>query len=132
MAAKKKPDFLMLNADVRTQDMSISGYPQDPLLPAHLSVQIGAIVRTGDYTGKELELHVSRDPKFDITSHYPGALFQSKPCLMFTVKTGSERFDYLVTLIAAKALKDLYLCFEPPRYGKAKVISLQLGTSIDE
>jgi len=130
--AKTKPDFLMLNADVRTQDMSISGYPQDPLLPAHLSVQIGAIVRTGDYTGKELELQVSRDPKFDITSHYPGTLFQSKPCLMFVVKTDTERFDHLVTLIAAKALKDLYLCFEPPRYGKAKVISWQLSTSIDE
>ena len=132
MAAKKKPDFLMLNADVRTQDMSISGYPQDPLLPTHLSVQIGAIVRNGDYKGKELELQVSRDPDYDVTSQYPGALFQSKPCLMFVVKTDSERFDHLVTLIAAKALKDLYLCFEPPRYGKAKVISWQLGTSIDE
>ena len=132
MAAKKKPDFLMLNADVKTQDMSISGYPQDPLLPTHLSVQIGAIVRNGDYKGKELELQVSRDPDYDVTSHYPGALFQSKPCLMFVVKTDSERFDHLVTLIAAKALKDLYLCFEPPRYGKAKVISWQLGTSIDE
>ena len=132
MAAKKKPDFLMLNADVRTQDMSISGYPQDPLLPTHLSVQIGAIVRNGDYTGKELELQVSCDPDYDVTSHYPGALFQSKPCLMFVVKTHSERFDYLVTLIATKALKDLYLFFEPPRYGKAKVISWQLGTSIDE
>ena len=123
MAAKKKPDFLMLNADVKTQDMSISGYPQDPLLPTHLSVQIGAIVRNGDYKGQELELQVSRDPDYDVTSHYPGALFQSKPCLMFTVKTDSERFGHLVTLIAIKALKDLYLCFESPRYGKVKVIS---------
>jgi len=122
----------MLNADIKQQDMSISGHPQEPDVHSHLSLQISGIVRNGIYKNTELEFQVSRKIDFDPTQKYAGGLIKSKPILMFTVLTDTERFGHLVSLVANKAFKDLYLCFEPPKYGKARVISWQLSTSIDE
>ena len=38
---------------------------------------------------------------------------------MFGVSTNPERFGHIVSLIANKALKEIYFCFETPKYGKA-------------
>jgi len=50
---------------------------------------------------------------------------------MFGVSTSPERFGHLVSLIAHKALKEAYLNFEPPKYGKAKIISWHVSTDIE-
>ena len=121
----------MLFADITNQNMSIHGSQEEPDTESHLSVSIKAIARDGLFEGQKLDLQISRKRDFDETNPYAGALFQSKPSLMFGVTTNSERFGYLVSLIANKALKEVYLCFEPPKYGKAKIFSWEVSTEIE-
>lgn len=132
MPSKKPDPFHMLFADVTQQDMTLTGHQEPPDAPSHLSIQFTGIVKDGVLKGQDVELQISRDLNYDVSKKYAGALFQSKPCLMFSVITDSERFAHLVTLIAAKAIKELYICFEPPKYGKAKVISWHVSTSVEE
>lgn len=131
MPSKKPAPFHILFADVTLQDMTLSGHQEAPDTPSHLSVQFVGIVKDGVFKGQDLELQISRDLNYDVTKKYAGTLFQSKPCLMFGVSTDTERFAHLVTLIATKAIKELYLCFEPPKYGKAKVISWHVSTELE-
>lgn len=121
-----------LFADVTEQDMSMSGHQEAPDNHAHLSVQFKAMARDGLFKGQEIELQITRKIDYDITNKYTGALINSTPCPLFTVSTDTERFGHVVTLIAAKSIKELYLCFEPPKYGKAGVISWQVSTSIEK
>ena len=131
MASKNSDPFHTLYADVIQQDMALSGHQEAPDTHPHLSIQFVAIARDGLFKDQKFELQILRDLNFDMANKYVGALFQSKPCLMFGISTDSERFGHLVTLITAKAIKELYLCFEPPKYGKAKIISWQLSTTIE-
>ena len=131
MPSKQQNAYELLYADITHQDMTISGHQEDPYLKSHLSLTIKAIARDGLFQDQELELQISRKVDYDSTIPYAGALFQSKPSLMFGVSTNPERFGHLVTLISTKALKELYLCFEPPRYGKAKIISWHVSTEVE-
>jgi len=88
-------------------------------------------IRDGTFKDQALELQISRKNDFDETYPYAGALIQSKPVLMFGVSTSPECFGHLVNLIAYKALKEVYLSFEPPKYGKAKIISWHVSTDIE-
>ena len=131
MPSKKPNPFHMLFADITNQNMSIHGSQEEPDTESHLSVSIQAIARDGLFKGQELDLQISRKQDFDETNKYAGALFQSKPRLMFAVSTTPERFGYIVSLIAQKALKEIYLCIEPPKYSKAKIISWQVSTEVE-
>jgi hypothetical protein len=131
MPSKTPDPFHMIFADITDQNMSIHGHQEEPDTESHLSVSIKAIIRDGTFKDQELELQISRKSDFDETHAYAGALFQSKPILMFGISTTAERSGHLVTLIAHKALKEVYLSFEPPKYGKAKVISWHVSTDIE-
>ena len=131
MPSKNSEQFHTLFADITHQEMTISGHQEDQDIESHLSIKIIAIAKDGPFKDEELELQISRRLDFDRANPYVGALFQSKPSLMFGVFTDTERFGHLVTLISAKALKELYLCFEHPKYGKAKVISWHLSTEVE-
>ena len=121
----------MLFADITNQNMSIHGSQEEPDTESHLSISIQANARDGMFEGQKLDLQISRKYDFDETTPCAGALFQSKPSLMFGVSTNPERFGHIVSLIANKALKEIYLCFETPKYGKAKIISWHVSTEID-
>lgn len=131
MPSRHPKPFETLYANITHQEMTISGYQDNPDRESHLSIQIIGIARDGLFQGQMLNLQISRRQNFDSTRPYMGALIQSKPSLIFGVETDIERFGHLVTLISTKALKELYLCFEPPKYGKAKIISWQLSTNTE-
>ena len=99
--------------------MAIHGSQEEPDTESHLSISIKAIAGDGMFEGQKFDLQISRKHDFDETNKYAGALFQSKPSLMFGVSTNPERFGHIVSLIANKALKEIYFCFETPKYGKA-------------
>ena len=121
----------MLFADITKQNMSIHGSQVDSDTESHLSVSIQAIPRDGLFKGQDLDFQISRKRDFDETNPYAGTLFQSKPSLMFGVSTNPERFGHIVSLIANKALKEIYLCFGIPKYGKAKIISWHVSTEVE-
>ena len=131
MPTKKPKSFETTFADITHQEMTISGHQEDPDIESHLSIKIMSIAKDGPFKDQELELQISRRLDFDRANPYVGALFQSKPSLMFGVFTDTERFGHLFTLVSAKALKELYLCFEHPKYGKVKVISWHLSTEVE-
>lgn len=98
--------------------MAIHGSQEEPDTESHLSISIKAIAGDGMFEDQKFNLQISRKHDFDETNNYAGALFQSKPSLMFGVSTNPERFGHIVSLIANKALKEIYFCFETPRYGR--------------
>jgi len=122
----------MLFADVTRHDMSISGFQQTEAFSNHLSADLSAIVRDGLFKGQEIMFQLNRKIEFDTSKEYVGALIQSKPSQVFIADTDSERFGHLVTLITGQAIKEIILNYEPPKHGKAKLISWHVSTTIEE
>jgi len=58
-------------------------------------------------------------------------LITTQPHPIFSVKIDLVSFGHIVTLIAAKAIKELYLSYETPRYRKANVLSWHVSTEMD-
>jgi len=128
---KKKPNQF-LYALVTWQDMTVSGNSETYKTGTHLSIEIIATVSDGAFKDRTVELHIFPEKDFDGTEKYVGGLYQCKPAMQFVVKTDIERFGHIVTLTAAKAIKEVFLSFEAPYYGKAKVMSWQLSTAIED
>jgi len=112
--------------------MTVSGSRQSFGAESLLSIHITAVVSDGQFKNRELRLNIARKSDFDYTEKYVGGLWQCKPEMLFDIHTDIERFGHLVTLIAAKAFKEVYLSFEAPCRGRAKVMSWHLSTTIED
>lgn len=127
-----RTELLNFYGSVLKQNMSVSSNPNLSKNAQMMTIQISGIVLTGKFKDKELQLQISRDLNFDISEKYHGALIYIKPELSFVVSTSSDSFSNITTLIASKALMEVYLCFEKPKYGKARVVSWSVNTATDE
>ena len=128
----KNEELVYFHGSVSSQNIFISSSPDFSEENNLVAINISGQIKYGSFVGKKYDLQVSRQHDFDIQEKVVGALTNSKPLFNFVVKTGSEVFSYLVTMVTSKAVEEIYLCLETPKYGKAKVISWDISTSSEE
>ena len=120
-----------LFADVNRQNMIISPHAIEGETEPHRSVEIIGKARSGPFSGQTIELQISGSQNFNPHERYCGVLITTQPNPIFIVKIDLVSFGHIVTLIAAKAIKELYLSYETPRYRKANVLSWHVSTDIE-
>ncbi|MEP3890730.1 MAG: hypothetical protein ABJN69_09690 [Hellea sp.] len=111
--------------------MMISPHVIDGETEPHRSVGIIGKARSGLFSGQTIELQISGAQQFNPDEHYCGVLITTQPNPIYSVKIDLVSFGHIVTLIAAKAIKEFYLSYETPRYRKANVLSWHLSTDIE-
>ena len=132
MSPKTHTQILNLYADVIRQDMTISAYALEPETEPHLSVNIVGNVRSGIFAGQMIEFQISASSHFSPQDPYCGVLITTQPQPIFSVRIDPQRFAHIVTLIANKAVQELFIAFEKPRYRKANVLSWHVSTSVED
>ena len=131
MSLRKPRPILNLFADVNCQNMIISPHAIEGETEPHRSVGIIGKARSGLFSGQSLELQISGSQKFNPHERYCGVLITTQPHPIFSVRIDLVSLGHIVTLIAAKAIKELYLSYETPRYRKANVLSWHVSTDIE-
>ena len=131
MSLRKTRPILNLFADVSRQNMIISPHAIEGETEPHRSVGLIGKVRSGLFSGQSIELQISGSQNFNPHERYCGVLITTQPHPIFSVKIDLVSFGHIVTLIAAKAIKELYLSYETPRYRKANVLSWHVSTDTE-
>ena len=94
--------------DVARQDMSLSSHQDSKDEDPHFSVLFSGTAQDGAFESQEIVFQISRHVPLEGGSKSYGSLIQSKPQPAFVVMAGPEKFAHIVTLIAAKAIKEIY------------------------
>jgi len=131
MSLRKTRPILNLMADISRQNMMISPHSIEGETEPHRSVNIEGNVRSGLFSGQTIELQISGSQEFNPHERYCGVLITTQPNPIFAVRIDLISFGHIVSLIAGKALKELYLSYETPRYRKANVLSWHVSTEVD-
>ena len=131
MSLRKPRPIVNLFADVNRQNMIISPHAIEGETESHRSVCLIGKARSGLFNGQTIELQISGSRNFNPHENYCGVLITTQPHLIFSVKIDLVSFGHIVTLIAVKAIKELYLSYETPRYRKANVLSWHVSTDIE-
>lgn len=126
-----KKEVISFHGSVRKQDVFVSSSLGFTKEANHVSINISGKVKNGRFSENNYELQISRETDFDISVNFAGALICIKPVLSFVVTTSAETFSYLVPMVSSKALKEVYISFEKPHYGKARVISWSVSTNME-
>jgi len=127
----KYSELLTLHATVSEQNISIPSERANEDYP-FIAIEIKAVPRYGIFEGQSIDFQVSLLGPDEPSRPVPGALFNAKTTPVFVTKAEKIRFDYLVPLVATRSIKELYLSFEKPKYGKAIIVAWQLSTSHED
>ena len=131
MSLRKTRPIVNLFADVSRQNMIILPHAIEGETEPHRSVGLIGKARSGPFSGQTIELQISGSQNFNPHERYCGVLITTQPNPIFSVKIDLVSFGHIVTFIAAKAIKELYLSYETPLYRKANVLSWHVSTDIE-
>jgi hypothetical protein len=132
MAKKRKPvEYLHLFGKITNQEVHFGSRGGDPEHPFRVGthIELSAVLDKPIKDVSTVEISIDEREQGDQGSRHVGMVFRTKPVIYVGVWAEAKACDRLLAVIAAQRLTDLYLVIEPPRYGKAWVLSWQVRTA---